>query len=268
MGLLELLGLKSKGSPPSPGSAAGSAAAPPGPSPRDEARKPLAAILTQITALVLGGINDDDARNRINAELTKLQAKVDTADKFKDLKSAAKAWQALTVPAQALLDRATETKKVTDWVSANYLPLARPAQTAIAAVPLAAAKAVLQKAYDDLEADRKAREKTMDLAGIQGQVFPAMQKLHALSTRVAAAAVQSQKDLDLVAKQVVDLGAAATPKLKADLKTLQDQRAATWPAGGSVPEIEASVANFDAALKALVASAASSNESARRSKNP
>lgn len=263
MGLLELLRLKSQGSQPLPGSApgsgsaAGAAATPPDPSQPPEARKPLTAILTQITALVLGGINDDDARNRINAELTKLQTKVDTADKLKNPKSAATAWQALTVPAQALLDRATETKKVTDWESANYLPLAKPAQTAIAAVPLAAAKAVLQKAYDDLEADRKARELTMDLAGIQAQVFPAMQKLHALSTRVAAAAVQSQKDLDLVAKQVVELGAAATPKLKSDLKALQDQRAAAWPAGGTVAEIEASVASFDTALKALVAAAAS-----------
>jgi hypothetical protein len=263
MGLLELLGLKSQGSQPPPGSSAGSgsaagdAAAPPDPSQRDEARKPLTAILTQITALVLGGINDDDARNRINAELTKLQAKVEMADKFKDPKSAAKAWQALAVPAQALLDRATETKKVTDWVSANYLPLAKPAQTAIAAVPRAAAKTVLQKAYDDLEADRKARELTMDLAGIQAQVFPAMQKLHALSTRVAAAAVQSQKDLALVTKQLAELGAAATPKLKSDLKALQDQRATAWPAGGSVPEIEASVASFDTALKGLVAAVAS-----------
>ena len=108
---------------------------------REEARKPLAAILTQITALILGGINDDDARNGLNAELAKLQAKVDTADKFKDLKSATKAWQALAVPAQALLDRANKTKELVDWENANYKTLSKPAQAAIAAVPLAAAKA-------------------------------------------------------------------------------------------------------------------------------
>jgi hypothetical protein len=221
---------------------------------REEARKPLADLLTQITALVLGGIHDDDARNGINAELAKLQAKVDKADKFKDLKSATKAWQALAVPAQALLDRANETKKVVDWENANYKTLAKPAQAAIAAVPLAAAKAVLQKVYDDLEADRKARQQALDLAGIQTAVLPAMQKLHATSTRVAAVAAQSAKDLAAVAKQVTELGAAATPKLKADLKALQDQRAA-WPAGATVAEIEASVGSFETALKALVAAA-------------
>ena len=221
---------------------------------RDKAREPLAALLTQITALVLGGINDDDARNDINAELAKLQAKVDTADKFKDLKSAAKAWQALTVPAQALLDRANETKKVVDWVNASYKTLSKPVQAAIAAVPLAAAKAVLQKVYDDLEADRKTRQRALDLAGLQTAVLLAMQKLHATSTRVVAVAAKSEKDLAAVAKQVTELGAAATPKLKADLKALQDKRA-VWPAGATVAEIEASVGSFETALKALVAAA-------------
>jgi len=221
---------------------------------RDKAREPLTAILTQITALVLGGIDDDDARNDVNAELARLQAKVDTADKFKDLKSAAKAWQALSVPAQALLDRANETKKVVDAVNATYKTLSKPAQAAIAAVPLAAAKAVLQKAYDDLEADRKARQRALDLSGIQTAVLPAMQKLHATSTRVAAVAARSEKDLAAVAKQVTELGAAATAKLKADLKAVQDMRAA-WPAGATVAEIEASVGSFEAALKALVAAA-------------
>ena len=221
---------------------------------RDKAREPLAALLTQITALVLGGINDDDARNDVNAELAKLQAKVDTADKFKDLKSAAKAWQALTVPAQALLDRARETKKVVDWVNASYKTLSKPAQAAIAAVPLAAAKAVLQKVYDDLEADRKTRQRALDLAGLQTAVLLAMQKLHATSTRVVAVAAKSEKDLAAVAKQVTELGAAATPKLKADLKALQDKRA-VWPAGATVAEIEASVGSFETALKALVAAA-------------
>ena len=281
MGLLEHLGLALPGSPAVRGPTAGAPGAPAGaggdeddsparergpakkgmddPSPadaakREEARKPLADILTQITALVLGGINDDDARNGINAELSKLQAQVDKADKIKDLKSATKGWQALAAPAQALLDRASKTKELVDWENANYKSLSKPAQAAIAGVTLASAKGVLQKIYDDLEADRKAREKALDLAGIQATVLPAMQKLHATSARVAAVAAQGAKDLATVAKQVTDLGAAATPKLKTDLKALQDKFAA-WPAGTTLPEIEASVAYFESALKALVATA-------------
>ena len=113
---------------------------------------------------------------------------------------------------------------------------------------------MLQKLYDDIEVDRKTRERANDLAGIQTAVLPAMQKLHATSTRVAAVAAQSAKDLVTVAKQVADLGTAATPKLKADLKALQDERAA-WPAGASVAEIGASVSSFETALKSLVAAA-------------
>ncbi|MEP6739030.1 MAG: hypothetical protein ABJA61_01540 [Caldimonas sp.] len=269
MSLLDQLGLTLPGSPAARSAKAddrppsdargpvdakgGGDAAPADQAQRDEARKPLADILTQILALVLSG-NDDDARNRINAELTKLQAKVDTADKLKSLKSATTAWKALMVPAQELLARASQTKEVVDWVVDNYRPQAKSAQAAINAVPLATAKAVLQKAFDDLEAGRKTREKTMDLSGIQADVFPPMQKLNAVATRVAAVAAKSAKDLALVAKQVTDLGAAATPKLKADLKAVQDKWA-VWPAGASVADIEASVGTFESALKTLAADA-------------
>jgi hypothetical protein len=250
MGLFAQLGLK----PPAakaPAKAGPAAAAAADLARRAEAKQPLDAIVNQITALVLGGLDDIDGRDRINAELTKLNARIAKVDAVKDLKTATKLWQALTTPAQELLTRALETKKVVDWVRANYMPMIVPAQAAINGVPLASAKAALQKAYDGLEADRERLEAAMDLTAIQTIVFPVMQKLHKVSLRIRAAATESEKELARLGKQLEALGAAATKPLQDRLKALQQERKTTWPAGASLDEIEKSVASFDNALKVL-----------------
>src|SRR5204862_4389992 len=99
-----------------------------------DARADVDAILSQITVLVLGGINDDAARKAVNAELGKLKAAFAKADKLASPKAQTTAFNALLGPAQALLARADGARNAEEWVQGNVTPLIAPAQAGIAAL--------------------------------------------------------------------------------------------------------------------------------------
>jgi hypothetical protein len=215
------------------------------------ARGEVEAARMQISALVLGGIQDVDTRDLINSELAKFQAAFDKADAAKDMAAREKAFTALKVPAQALLARAQSARQLSDWVIANYMPLIVPAQAAIGQVPLAQARDVLQKAYDGTEADVAKLTLKLDLATIQGVCQPLMKQVQGVASRIVARTVPVDQELVRVARLIKGLGAAATDAVKGKLAELEQQKKSSWPPGASVAQLEAGLAAFDAALVEL-----------------
>ncbi|MGZ5714420.1 MAG: hypothetical protein ACXWIG_09720 [Caldimonas sp.] len=190
---------------------------------REAARKEIEVTLQQVTALVLGGIDDDALRNQVNAELGKAQADFAKADKIADLAKGEKALLALKPAATALLERAEKAKGVTDWLSATWRPLLAKANATVAAVAVDALRADLQARIAALEAEVKTRVAAADLAALQGTSEPALKLVETNALAVTAfesgyAAIKAQVDdaalyhgassAYLTARQAVDFGNA------------------------------------------------------------
>lgn len=166
---------------------------------RETARKEVEVALGQVTALVLGGINDDALRNQVNDQLTKLQADFAKADKIADLAQGEKALVALKPTVLALLNRAEKAKGVTDWLGSTWQPLLAKANTAVAAVATPAIRSALQAQIATLEAEVKTRTAASDLGTLQGTVGPALQKIETSALAATAfdkayAAIKTEVD--------------------------------------------------------------------------
>jgi hypothetical protein len=218
-----------------------------------DARADVDAVLSQITALVLGGITDDAARRSVNAELAKLKAAFAKADKFKGRKATA-AFNALLGPAQDLRARADRTKDAGEWVQAHVAPMLAPVQAGIDAMA-SAPKAVLQKEFDGLKSDVKRYAEAGDTTALQSIVAPRLGKLHGLVTTLPKVSAQAGADLDRAAKLLLALDHVQASGLLARLAALKDARETHWPAGASLDEIAASVDTLQSGAKALIADA-------------
>ena len=189
----------------------------------EAARKEIEVGLGQVTALVLGGINDDGLRNEVNASLTKAQADFDKAAAIVDLAKGEKALLALKPAALALLARAEKAKGATDWLNDVYKPLLAKVNAAVAAIGAAAPRADLQARIAPLEADVKTRVAASDLAGLKGTSEPALRLIETQAVAVTDfengyAAIRAQVDeaalyhgtanAYLTAAQVVNFGTA------------------------------------------------------------
>jgi hypothetical protein len=190
---------------------------------REAARKDIEVTLGQVTALVLGGINDDGLRNVVNTGLTKAQADFAKADKIADLAKSEKALLDLKPAALALLARAEKAKGVTDWLNDTWKPLLAKTNLAVAAIAAAAPRADLQAKIAALEADVPTRVGASDLATLQGTVEPALKAIGSGALAVTVfetgyAAIKAQVDdatlyygmatAYLTAVQVVNFGNA------------------------------------------------------------
>ena len=166
---------------------------------REAARKDIEVTLQQVTALVLGGINDDGLRNGVNASLTKAQADFAKADKIADLAKSEKALLDLKPAALALLARAEKAKGATDWLNDTWKPLLAKVNAAVAAIAAAAPRTDLQTKIAALEAEVVTRIAASDLATLQGTIEPALKAIGASALAVTDfekgyAAIKAQVD--------------------------------------------------------------------------
>ena len=217
-----------------------------------DARAELAAVLSQISAIVLGGFSDDAARKRINDELGKLKAAEARAGKIADPKSAVTALAAVRVQAEDLRARADRTKDALDWAEAHIAPALAAAQTAVVALA-PTARAVLQRELDAVKADSRRAADAGDRASLQSAVSPRLKKIGDVATGLDKASTQIDAFLATAAQGIVALDAAARADLAARLKTLQDEKKAAWPTGGSLDEMAASIEKSTAAARTLLA---------------
>jgi hypothetical protein len=139
---------------------------------REAARKEIDVTLGQVTALVLGGINDDGLRDTVNKALKTQQAAFAKADKIADPAASEKALLALKPAALALLARAEKAKAVTDFVGDTWQPLLAKAKAAVGAVGTASAQKVLQAQLDALEKEAKAKVAASDIAALKDKLLP------------------------------------------------------------------------------------------------
>lgn len=231
-------------------------AAKPPPSGRDTERASTDGVLSQITALVLGGIGDDTLRNQVNEELGKLKASFEKAEKIADAKTAEAGFRAVRVKADALLVRAQQTKTVADWLAGTLAPVQARAKSAVAALGLPAAKRHLQERLDALDAERERLAKALQLDALKGQVLAGMQKIGDVAAAADAASKKADAALAAAAQAIAamgDYGQGAVAELVAQL---QQRKAGDWPGGDTPEAIEKALADFDAELKRVVAATA------------
>ena len=218
------------------------------------ARADVEAVVSQITLLVLGGLNDDAIRKRINADFDKLKATQAKANKITDPKAALTALNAALSDAQNLLTRAQGTKDALDLSEANIAPVTAIAQAAISAME-GPAKAVLLGELDTLKADSRRYTEAADSTSLRAIVVPRLKKLSDVTSGLGKASTQIDADLGLAAERVQALDPAASADLVTRLKTLQNQKKTAWPGGSSLDEIAASIEATTAAVKTLIANA-------------
>ncbi|MBX3608196.1 MAG: hypothetical protein KF788_23185, partial [Piscinibacter sp.] len=217
-----------------------------------DSRADVQAVLSDITALVLGGLQDDKVRKSVNDELGKLQAAFVKAGKLADPKSATTAYQALLGPAQALRQRAQGAKDALDLAGDKLAPQVAQAQAALAALP-AAPKGVLQGELETLRADMQRYAQAGDTAALQSIVAPRLKKLAEVAAGIPKVSQQVDADLARADKLIRAVEPPAQAGLQERLKALQAQKKAAWPAGASLDELAASVDGLAAALKTLIA---------------
>lgn len=217
-----------------------------------DTRADVDAVLSQVTALVLGGISDDKARQAVNGELGKLKAAFAKAGKLADPKAATAAYNALLAPAQALRQRAQGAKDALDLAGEQLAPQAAQAQAAIATLP-AAPKAVLQGELDALRADMQRYAQAGDSTALQSIVAPRLKKLAGVASGIPAVSRQVDGDLARADKLIAAVEPPAKTALQERLKALREQKKSAWPAGANLDELAANVDGLATALKTLIA---------------
>lgn len=213
------------------------------------------AMLSQVTALVLGAIAADAPRTAINAQLTKLQANVDKAKKFADPKQAMAAWNALKPAAGDLVGKAEAAAGADKWSDGQLKPLLDAAKTAIDALAAAGPKSALGAELAAIRAEIDKFKKTNDVAALQTAVAPRLQKLHLLVTGLGPASQRADDELARAARIVEAFDAKRSVEIRASLKTLQEHKKTAWPVGTTLAEIDAAAATFEASVRRLIGDA-------------
>lgn len=219
---------------------------------REAARKEIEVRLGQVTALVLGGINDDGLRNQVNTELKKAQAAYEKADKLHDLVAAEKAFVAQKAGVLALLARAEKAKQVTDLLGDRWRPQLAKSRAAVGALVAVAARTALAARLDQLEKDAQARVAASDLAALEGTLLPQLQRIETLALAVATSSALVDAQLDGAGRQLAAMAADAPQALVDRHADLQQRKKTSWPGGTTPDEIDAALAEFARAATALV----------------
>lgn len=213
------------------------------------------ATLTQITALVLGGISAPAARDKINVDLKKLQAVVDKAAKTKDPKPALAAYNAAKPAARDLLGKAQAAAGAPQWAEGQLKPLLDAAKAAIAAIAAATPKGVLTKEVGAIEADVAKFQSANDVASLQKVVAPRLQKLHHFATALGQASAHADAELQRAATMIGGFEPTRSVDIKNRLQLLQSHKQSVWPIGASPEEMDKSIATFEASIRAFIAEA-------------
>ncbi|MGZ5238935.1 MAG: hypothetical protein ACXWCN_02350 [Caldimonas sp.] len=228
----------------------------------DQARRDVAAakaevdaLMTQITALVLGGISAPGPRDKINVELKKLAAVVDKAAKTKDAKPALAAYNAVKPAARDLLGKAQAAAGAPQWAEGQLKPLLDAVKAAIAGIAAPAPKGVLGKEVGAIEADIARFQSADDVASLQKLVAPRLQKLHHFATALGAASARADAELQRAASMVGGFDATRSAEIRNRLALLQSHKQSVWPIGASVEEMDKSIATFEASLRSFIADA-------------
>ena len=221
-----------------------------------DARAEVEAMVSQVTALVLGGINADEPRNRINAELTKLRAAVAKAAQVSDPKAAMKGWNAVKPAARDLLGKAEAAAGAVNWADGQLKPLIAPTRAAVDALAAAGPRTTLGGLLAAIESDIARFQAASDVASLQSVVAPRLQKLHRLATGLAEASTKADGDLARAAQLIAAFDEARSADIRATLKTLQDHKLSAWPAGSTLEEIDAALGTFAASVARLNTDAA------------
>jgi hypothetical protein len=223
----------------------------PEPGPRETARAETDAVLSQVTALVLGGIVDDALRKAINDKLAVVKAGFDKADQMPDAKNATAGFRAVKVKADALLVQAQAAKDLADFLAAQWAPAAKAAADAVAALTAAGAKAVLQARVEALQGERD-RAVAAGAIGTLKDALAGLQKAKAVADAVATGAQQADTQIAAAAQSIAAMGADASGPLQETLADLQKRRgAADWPGGATVDALDGAIATFAAEVKRL-----------------
>ncbi|MFN0185267.1 MAG: hypothetical protein ACKVQR_15760, partial [Aquabacterium sp.] len=228
------------------GSAEGSSDASAGP--RDQAQE----LLSQITALVLGGLENDAARKSLNAELKKLQAGFDKAARAGKAAAQDKAYAAVRDAAARVLERAQVTNTGEDFAAAKLEPLFAQAAKSVTGLPTGRARQVLLAELESLRADAARYETAGDATALQSIVQPRLLKLARVSGAIPALAAALMKNLADAEAAITPLEAAASADLRARLAALKEQAASDFPAGHTLDEIDAEDRIIGPAAAALV----------------
>ncbi|MEO7057654.1 MAG: hypothetical protein ABI281_07525 [Caldimonas sp.] len=218
-------------------------------------RAEVEAMLAQATSLVLGAITADGPRMRVNTELGKLNGAAEKARKSGDSKAAIAVWNALKPAARALLAKAEAAAGASTWVDGQLAPLVDSASSAIATLAAAGPKGVLGGELAAVKADIDKFVRAEDIASLQSVVVPRLQKLHRLVTSLAPASARADAGLAQAGRVIEMCDPGHSVDIRASLKALLNQKSGAWPAGGSVLEIDAGVADFEIAIKRLVTDA-------------
>ncbi len=219
------------------------------------ARAEVEATLTQITALVLGGISDPVGRDKINVELKKQQAAAEKAVKTKDAKPALATWNALKPATRDLLGRAQATAGAPQWAEGQLKPLLDAVKAAVAAIPAPAPKGVLNSEIAAIEADIARFQSAKDVASLQKVVAPRLQKLHVFATSLAGASTRADSELQRAASIVGGFEPTRSAEIRNRLALLQSHKQSVWPIGATVGEMDKSIAIFEASIRSFIADA-------------
>ena len=213
------------------------------------------ATMAQITALVLGGINDPAARDKVNVDLKKLQVVVEKAAKTKDPKQVLAAFNAVKPAARDLLGKAQAAAGAPQWAEGQLKPLLDAARTAIAAIAAATPKGVLGKEVGAIETDIAKFQSANDVASLQKVVAPKLQKLHHFATALGQASARANAELQRAATLIGGFEPTRSEEIKKRLQLLQSHKQSVWPIGASMEEMDKSIDTFEAQVRSFIADA-------------
>ena len=213
------------------------------------------ATMTRITALVLGGINDAAARDKVNLDLKKMQAVVEKAGKTKDPKAALAAYNAAKPAARDLLGKAQAAAGAPQWAEGQLKPLLDAAKAAIAAIAAATPKDVLNKQVAALEGDIVKFQTANDIGSLQKVVAPKLQQLHHFAMALGQASARAGAELQRAAALIGGFEPSRSVDIKNRLQLLQSHKQSVWPIGASVEEMDKSIATFEASIHAFITDA-------------
>ncbi len=210
----------------------------------------VAAALQQVLDLVLGGIQDDEARTAVNDQYGKLKAAFDKADKLGSTKAKVTAYEAILAPAQDLRAKADGIRYAFDLWEGNGKALVAPARTATGKLP-DAAKAVLETTLANTEADALRAARAGDSTTLQSTIQPKLVRLHALVTTLPKRSTEIDAGIAAAAKVLLAIDKTRATDLLVRLARLQDAKKSGWPAGTTFEEVAASVDGLLAEARAL-----------------
>ena len=220
-----------------------------------QARAAADAQLGQITALVLGALGTADVRDKINAELKKLQAGLEKADKLGSAAARLKAYEAIKAAADALHERAENADTSEDFAGKDLEPLFAAAAKAASGLETGKARTILMDELQSLRSDADRYQKAGDATALQSIIQPRLAKLARVSQAIPKIAVAVDRDIAEADKLIQPMQATASADLRARLAALQDQRANDFPAGTNLDELDGEDKLLSKSAKTLVADA-------------